>query len=148
MITNGFQVATGLRVVGQSLKGTYSGTMTKTIPISAKKLWDFCISEKGLEIWLKPMSPVEITKGESFEVDGGIFGEIRTVKKGSRIRLSWTEIDWDKITTVQLSIFKKPKGKSMLVFQHEGLRTAQQKVQMRTYWRKAIEEMARQVPHA
>jgi hypothetical protein len=90
---------------------------------------------------------VSIAKGESFEVEGGIFGEIRTVKKGARIRMSWRELEWDKGTTVQLQIYKKraknkDQDKCMIVIQHDGLRSARQKAEMRVYWREIIDQMA------
>ena len=141
IVANGYEVATGKRIAGQSLKGTYSATFTKSVAIEQKKIWQWCCSPEGMQVWLKPLSPVKIKKGATFEIAGGIFGEIRTVKTGERIRLSWKDLEWEKGTTVQLHVFKKPK-KSMIVIQHDGLRTARQKAEMRTYWRAIIEEMA------
>ncbi len=142
MIANGYEVTTGKRIAGQSLKGTYSATLTKSISVDQLKAWRWCISDEGIEVWLKPLSPVEISAGTSFEINGGVFGEIRTVKKNQRIRMTWCEPEWEKSTTVQLHVYKKAKGKSLLVIQHDGLKSARQKTEMRTYWRSTIEKMA------
>jgi activator of HSP90 ATPase len=142
VVANGFQVATGKRIAGQSLKGTYTCTLTKSVKLDHKKIWNWCVSPEGIEVWLKPMSPITITKGESFEIEGGVYGEIRTLKKFQRVRMSWREIDWEKGTTVQLHMHKRAKDKSMLSISHDGLRTARKKAEMRDYWRKVIDEMA------
>lgn len=142
IIANGFEVSTGKRIAGQSLKGTYSATITKSVAINHKVAWKLISSQEGLQIWLKPMSPMVLKKGEAFEIEGGIFGEVRTLKAPERIRLSWRDLDWEKGTVVQFQIHKKKEDKCLLVIQHDGLKTARLKAEMRTHWRNVIEEIA------
>ncbi len=145
MIANGYEVSTGKRIAGQSLKGTYSATLTKTVPVSSQKVWRWLKSEQGIEFWLKPLSPLQLKPGEVYEVDGGIFGEVRTVKPGARIRLTWQDGEWEKHTVVQVSVYPRSEQKTMLVIQHDGLQTAKLKSDLRVYWRKIINEAAIQI---
>jgi hypothetical protein len=142
VVANGFEVSTGKRIAGQSLKGTYSATITKSVGVDHKIAWKWICSLDGVNVWLRPMSPLKIKTGETFEIEGGIFGEIRTLKAPQRIRFSWQDLDWDKATVVQLNVFKRDKNKCLLVLSHEGLKTARQKAEMHARWRQTIEEIA------
>jgi len=142
IIANGFEVSTGKRIAGQSLKGTYSATVTKSVRINQKVAWKWISSEAGIQTWLNPMSPLVLKKGETFEIEGGIFGEVRTLKVPERIRLSWRDLDWEKGTVVQLLVLKREKDRTMFAINHEGLKTARLKAEMRVHWRRVIEHIA------
>jgi hypothetical protein len=110
------------------------------------RLWKWLISDEGQELWLRPLAPIAIEKGveyESFGVDGGIFGKIRTLKSPERIRLSWQEVDWPKPNVVQVHIVARSKESCMLVFAQEGMRDARLKETMRSYWRARAEDIAK-----
>ena len=144
IVSNGYEVATGKRQAGQTLKGTYSLTVTKVVSVENKKVWKWLISKEGLAVWLKPMSPVKIEKGATFEIEGGIFGEIRTIKSPQRVRLFWQEEEQIKPCVVQLFVYARPKNRTMIVIQQDGIQKAQQKAAMRVYWREIIETLAKQ----
>ena len=74
----------------------------------------------------------------AFEVADGIYGEVRTMKAPLRARLSWQDNEWPKPSYVQILVAAKPNKKSILVFQHDGLNSAQLKEQMRTHWQAAL----------
>jgi len=142
-VTHGFEVATKRRIDGQSLKGDYSVTITKSVNASGPAAWKFMMSREGLQLWLSPMSELEIEMGAAFECEGGIYGEVRTVKAPRRLRLRWQETDWPKATWVQFSIV--PRGfhklkKSILVISHGSLTTTQQREAMRAHWKSKLAE--------
>lgn len=144
----GFEYHTGKKVEGQNARGEYSVTVTKSIPLSRAKLWKWLISDDGQELWLRPLAPIAIEKGaeyESFGVDGGIFGKIRTLKAPERIRMSWQEVDWTKPTVVQLHLVARPKESCILVFAQEGMKDARLKESMRLYWRARAEDIAESI---
>jgi hypothetical protein len=136
-VTGGYEIHIGRRVEGQNLKGDYSVTVTKSLSVNQKTLWTKLWSPEGLLLWLKPMSDFTLKKKSQFEVEGGIFGEVRSFKAPLRARLSWQDSDWLKPTYLQIYVAKRPREKSILVFMHDGLKTAAAKEQMRKYWREA-----------
>ncbi len=141
-VTLGFEIGTGKRIEGQSLKGDYSITATRSLPISAVKLWRLVISKPGMQAWLKPLSPFDLEPGAEYECEGGIFGQVRTLKAPERVRLSWQDTDWPKPTVISLAFVPRPGEKSIFVIQHTGLKTAAQREQMRAHWKAAIADLA------
>jgi len=141
-VTHGFEVATGRRIDGQSLKGDYATVATRTVAAPARKVWKFMTEAEGLRLWLNPMSEFLIEKGSEFEVEGGIFGQVRTLKPFVRVRLSWQETEWPKPSILQLHIVPRPKDKCIVVLTHENLRSAQLRDQMRDHWKAKLTEVA------
>ena len=136
----GYEVHIGVRVPGQNAKGQYSLVVTKSVRIDSKKVWNFLTSPEGLSLWLRPLSEFEVKPGQSFEAEGGYFGEIRTVKKYSRVRLTFQDTEWSDSTTVQLTLVARLKNSTMVAIQHEKLKTARLKSEFRERWRKGIDE--------
>jgi uncharacterized protein YndB with AHSA1/START domain len=136
----GYEIATGLRSEGQNHKGEYACTVTKSFPCGAKQVWKTLLSPEGIQAAFRPMGDMDIKPKQQFENEGGVYGEIRTVKEGSRVRFSWTETDWPKATTVTMNLIAR-KNKSMFWIQHEGLKSARQKEELRALWRERIEAL-------
>lgn len=141
IVANGYEVMIGRRLEGRSLKGDYSVTVVKTIYLDGSKLWKFMMSPAGVAIWLKPLSEVKIKPKVQFESEGGIFGEIRTMKAPERIRMTWQDTDWLKPTVVQILVIGRVKGKAMLVIQHEKLIDGRLKNQIRESWKQVCEDL-------
>jgi uncharacterized protein YndB with AHSA1/START domain len=141
VVARGYQVAKGLRVEGQTLNGQYSVTLTKSLSIPAKNVWQTSVSREGLAAWLKPMGEFEIRTGSQFEVGSGIFGELRTLTKGHKLRLSWVNEEWEKKTTVEFRVYPRPKNKSMIVITHGNLLSARDKASMREQWQTALRDL-------
>src|SRR5665213_3902441 len=140
-VTHGFEVAVGRRIDGQSLKGEYGTVTTRTFPISAKRAWKLMTSPDGLALWLSPMSPFKIERGAQFECEGGIFGEVRTVKVPARARLTWQDTEWSKPSILQLNVVARGPSKSIVIIGHGELRTAQLQKQMREHWKVKLAAM-------
>ena len=141
LVASSYEIHIGRKIPGQNEKGEYSTVATKTFPLSQKKMWDFMVSPEGLEIWLSPMSPLIVKPKEQYEIEGGIFGEIRTLKKPKRIRLTWQNMEDLKKTVVQLWIVPRPKGKCVVVFQHEKLPNAKAKEKMLKHWKEVLKNL-------
>lgn len=114
-------------------------TVTKTIPISAVKLWKWLISDEGMAFWLKPLSQLSMKPKATYEIAGGIFGEIRTLKAPERIRMTWQDTDWEKATTLQVFIVPRSKNECLLVFNHDDIPNPKLKEGLRAYWRSIID---------
>lgn len=145
IVATGYEIHLGRRMDGWNQKGEYSITATKSLAVGADDVWKFLISPRGIALWLKPLSPFHLRPGESFENEDGIFGQLRTVKAGRRLRLTWQDSDWDRKSILQINIVPKPKGKSILVFQQEQLRQGRLRESLRQHWRKILAEIAKEV---
>lgn len=141
-VTSGYETAIGRRIAGQNAKGEYMVTATKSIAVPARVVWKKLISDEGLKIWLKSLFEVSIKAGVVFETEDGFFGQIRTVKASRRIRMMWNEPNWARPTTLQVTLVEKPKGKSILVFDHTQIRDTRVHTAMRKRWRTAADEFA------
>jgi uncharacterized protein YndB with AHSA1/START domain len=133
----GFEIATGKRQPGQDAKGRYGLTATKTLPWSTSRVWNFLISQPGVETWLQPLSPVNIRPKTPFETKTGFFGEIRTVTPRRRIRLHWQDPHWEKHTAVEIVLVTHPQ-KTILVINHTALPTPQTQSSLRIYWKQTL----------
>lgn len=136
-----FEIYTGKRVLGRNSKGEYSAAISKTIPANSKSLWAFLISDKGMELWLKPFSPFAWKPKQAFEVDGGIFGEVRTVKPEKRLRFTWQDPRFLKPSTVQIFVIKRAGKKCMVAIQHEKIPTQAIKSELAKRWKMALSEL-------
>ncbi len=141
-VTLGYEIAIERRLPGQTAKGLYTVTATKSLAIDAKKLWKLINSDQGIQIWLKPMFPVKIKVGEIFETTDGYYGQIRTLRKDTRIRLSWQDPNWSKKTSLQIFIVPNPKQRSILVFSHDQIDGIKNQELFRKRWKSVITELA------
>jgi uncharacterized protein YndB with AHSA1/START domain len=141
-VTGGYEMAIGRRGEGQNTKGEFTITATKSLPVAAKKVWKFLVSDSGQAIWLKPLYLATIEAGQSFETSDGYFGEIRTIKKEHRIRMTWQDPDWTSKTVVHVTLFPRPGEKSILVIDHTQIKDLRVEAKMRKRWRDSIDELA------
>lgn len=139
VIANGYEVNQGRRLPGQHLNGTYSVIVTKSFPKSRMQMYKWLTRKEIMDIWLKPLSPIKIEKGQVFETADGVFGEIRTFKKNFRIRFTWNESDGEKASVVQLLLFGTDR--CSIGFQHEKIKNARDKAAKREYWKRVIEQL-------
>ncbi len=141
-VTLGYELAIGRRIEGQNAKGEYSLTVTKSLHVDAKKVWKLFVSEEGQAIWLQPLFSVVIKSKATFETQDGFFGEIRTMKKDRRIRMTWQDPNWEKSTTLQVMIVQRANGNSILAFDHGKIKDLRIQAKLRARWRKAADEFA------
>ena len=138
----GFQYHTGQKQVGVNSKGDFTVAISRTLPLTQKKLWKWITSDEGQSLWLKPLEPANFKKGASFEIEGGVFCEVRTIKAPERIRFSWNDTDWEKPTIVQLMFYPRSGDKCGFGVSHEGIKDARTKETLKTIWRARLDEVA------
>jgi hypothetical protein len=146
LITSSYEIHIGRKLEGRNDKGEYATVATKTYQIGQKNMWNFLVSPQGLKIWLSPMSPLIVKPGEQYEIEGGIFGEVRTMKKPQRIRLSWQETETLKKTIVQIMVIPRPREKCVLAIQHEKLPSASAKEKMLRHWKNVLKDLEVAIP--
>jgi uncharacterized protein YndB with AHSA1/START domain len=134
-----YEIHHGKRVEGRSAKGLYSLAATK---LPQKEAWTLLASEAGLAAWLEPFATFSFKKGSAYEVDGGVYGAVRTVKAPERLRFSWQEEPWAKASVVQLGVVKRPGRKCVVTITHEGIPGETTKAKLRARWKKGLEKFA------
>ncbi len=140
-VTLGFELHIGRRIEGQSLNGQFNGMASRTLPLSQKKLWKFLTSVEGQQLWLKPLSPLKFKPKNVYEADGGIFGELRTMKAPERARLTWQDTEWDKPSVLNIMVIPRAGEKAILVFQHDALKDGRLRLQMKDHWKRVLDNM-------
>jgi uncharacterized protein YndB with AHSA1/START domain len=139
-VTLGFEIATGRRIEGQNAKGQYQVTVTKSLSTGVAAVWKSLVSKKGARLWLRPLYDVAFEVGNTFETDDGFFGEIRTMKKNRRIRMSWQDPNWLKGTYVQVTLVDRPGEKSILVVDHGQIVDLRIQATLRKRWKSAASD--------
>lgn len=140
-VATGYEMHIGKKIEGRNAKGEYATVASKTLPLSQTGMWKFLETPRGLELWLKPLSDFYFHAGESFEIAGGIYGEVRTLKKPERLRLRWQNEDWPKPSVLNLIVIPRPGQKCVLVFQHDQLPSERAKTAMKNYWKKVLQNV-------
>jgi uncharacterized protein YndB with AHSA1/START domain len=78
-------------------------------------------------------------EGEAYEVRRAT-GEIRVVKPGDRLRLTWQPKDWPAPATLQLTLSESGTGKTAITAHLEKLPDAAARDAM-AHWRAALERL-------
>lgn len=140
-VATGYETHLGKKIEGRNSKGEYSVVTSKTLPVSQAALWDYMVSPAGLAVWLKPLDSFTVEPGAQFECEGEVFGEIRTMMEPLRLRLKWRDLEWEKASILMLYLLPRPKEKSVLVFQHDGLKDGRLKIQFKEHWKQILSDV-------
>lgn len=126
-VTVGYEYAKGRRVKGQTQTAGFEIGVQKMIPAPPEKVWRLLNSSKAKKIWL-----------------GDAKAEIRTLRPKERIRLTWQLKEWDKPSTLQVSLFcpRNTREKTNLRFHQEKLASFKVREQMRKHWRQVLNKIS------
>lgn len=118
--------------------------VVRTLPMSAPELWEWLTTQP--ERWLGPGATLEAEVGGRHETPKrrgapGVRGEVRVVKPGQRLRMTWETDGWKKPATLQLTVTPKAKGASLHVHM-EKLPDAEVREAMRERWSKLLARVA------
>ena len=91
-VTVAYERARGMRAVGQTADAGYQVGVQRSVSASPAEAWKLITSRP--ELWLGEGVSVDFEEGERFEVpprkgEPGASGEIRVVKPGERLRMTW-----------------------------------------------------------
>ena len=92
-----YEQARGKRVVGETATTGFQVGVVRTLPMTAPELWD--VLTKQAERWLGPGATLKLEPGKGYEVPKkrgvpGVRGELRVVKPGQRLRMTWQPDGW------------------------------------------------------
>ncbi|HWB71548.1 MAG TPA: SRPBCC domain-containing protein [Egibacteraceae bacterium] len=143
-ITVGYEQARGKRAVGQTAGAGFQVGVQRSVTATATEVWAVITSRP--ELWLGEGASVDFDRGGGYEVppgDGapGASGEVRVVKPGDRLRMTWQPEDWPRPATLQLTLSRSGPGKTAINVHLEKLPDAGARAAMRTRWREALERI-------
>jgi uncharacterized protein YndB with AHSA1/START domain len=148
-LTVGYEQARGKRVVGETADAGFQVGVQRSVAATVREAWDLITSRP--ELWLGDGVTVAFERGERYEVPSrrgapGASGEIRVVKPGDRLRMTWQPAGWPTPVTLQLTLSESGSGNTAITAHLEKLPDAEARETMRKRWRAALERIADAVP--
>lgn len=142
-VTVGYEKARGLRsVVGETADAGFQVGVRRTVDVPAVVAWEYVVHGPGRERWLGATGALPQEKGESYRLDDGTSGEIRSIRPGRRLRLTVQRPGEEAATTLQLTI--QAKGdRSVVALHHERLPDEAARAEMKTHWTSVLDELRR-----
>jgi len=115
-------------------------SVRKTFSVSTETMWEFLLSQSGIEVWLGKINIDDLEIQKTFISDEGIEGKLTVFIPNCHLRLKWKPKHWQKFSTVELRVTNN-KGRSSVVFHQTGFFEIEKIEEMRTYWKSIISNM-------
>jgi len=141
-ITVAYEIHHGKRVLGETKESSFQVGVQKNLDIGAEDAWKFLISQKGLKIWLGDIDDFTPFAGYDYRTKEGISGEVRTIDKGKKLRLTWKLPEWRNNSTLQIYLLPAG-GKTSIRFHQEKLADAAQRTVMAEHWQSVLDKLAK-----
>ncbi|MGY1692958.1 SRPBCC family protein [Geodermatophilus sp. SYSU D01105] len=109
--------------------------VSRTVDLPVDQVWAFLTSAEGTRIWLGPGVERLDQRAQAYETADGTVGQVRSVRPGDRIRLTWHPEGWDHDSTVQVTVTSNGRGGTAVRFHQERLTSAQEREEQRAHWR-------------
>ncbi len=148
MVTSTYERVRGIKAVGETHDAMFQIGVQRTIGMPQERLWQMLVTPSGRDLWLGQVRDLRLAKGTPFRTREGTVGEIRSLKEGERIRLTWQPRGFNAPSTLQLTLTcpRNTTSKTTLRFHQERLSSGRQREQMRRHWKAVadqLEQMAR-----
>ena len=115
-------------------------SVRKTFSVSTETMWEFLLSQSGIEVWLGKINIDDLEMQKTFISDEVIEGNLTVFIPNCHLRLKWKPKHWQKLSTVELRVTNN-KGRSSVVFHQTGFFEIEKIEEMRTYWKSIISNM-------
>ena len=128
-------MSAGGREVGRTRDAGWEIGVSRTVHLPVTEVWEFLASPEGRELWLGAGVEHLDEKGRTYTTAEGTVGEVRSVRPGDRIRLTWRPPDWDHDSTVQVAVSSDGRSGTIVRFHQERLADAEERARQRAHWR-------------
>jgi uncharacterized protein YndB with AHSA1/START domain len=143
-VTVAYEKARGLRAeVGQTADAGFQVGVRRTVDLPAEAAWSWLLDGPGRRVWLGPCPSLTLEPGATYACEDGTRGEVRSVRPGERVRLTWHPPDLDAPSTLQLTVTPKD-GRCVVAFHQEKLPGLDAREAMKVRWRAVLAELAAQ----
>ena len=141
MVTNSYEKARGQLVLGQTADAGFQIEVTKTLPISPRRAWQRLISPRGIQVWLG-RGRIFLQRGKPYRMANGVSGELRTVHRGRRLRLTYQPRGAMSASTLQINVVPRQSIRGTCIgFHYEKLRSAKERESMRRHWQQVLRQI-------
>ena len=86
---------------------------SRTLPLTLDALWDLIMSPEGLALWLGPLAELPGECGMTYRTADGVTGEVRSVHRRDRLRLTWRPSGRPEDAVLQLTVRPASKGTTL-----------------------------------
>jgi uncharacterized protein YndB with AHSA1/START domain len=128
------------RVIGRTRGAGFQVGMRRTLPLGADAAWRLVTSPEGARAWLG--EGVVLERGSTYALADGTEGEVRVLRPGSHLRLSWRPEGWPRASTVQVRVIAAGE-KSTIALHQENLPSAEARVRRRAHFAAALDALER-----
>lgn len=127
-----------MRLVGQTRDTGFQVGARRTFPVSLEVAWRWLISREGLELWLGSGPELELAEGVTYRLADGTSGEVRVLKPGSHLRLTWQPPGWPRASTIQVRVIQSGE-KTVVAFHQEHLPGSKAREDRRVFFRGVLD---------
>ncbi len=143
-VTVGYEQARGKREVGETADAGFEIGVRRTVAATTAQVWDVLTARPDL--WLGAGAELTLEPGERYEVpptaeSDGARGEVRVVRPGERLRMTWQPGDWPGPATLQITLIPATTGTTVSVHL-EKLPDGAVREAMRAHWRAVLAAVA------
>lgn len=94
---------------GQTKDTGWQAGMRRTLPLALDDTWSLLLSPEGLAAWLAP-GVRDLRAGEPYRADDGTTGEVRSLRPGDRVRVTWQPPERTADATLQIMVLPAATG--------------------------------------
>jgi activator of HSP90 ATPase len=123
------------KTTGLTKDAGYQVGVRKTIEGSHLDVWNFLLSNTGLEIWLGNIDPDDLARREEISLSNGTTVKITRFKLQSHLRMQWRKKSWATSSRLQLRVIAAGYDKTTISFHQEMLENDAQREAMKSHWR-------------
>jgi activator of HSP90 ATPase len=113
----------------------------KIFPVSLNTAWRYILSPEGINHWLGALNNYNLEPQKEYISFEGITAKIRVFKPMSHLRMSWTTLDWNNKSTLQIRCIASGEN-TVISFHQENLSDLQQRETMKLHWVKTLEKIS------
>jgi uncharacterized protein YndB with AHSA1/START domain len=141
-VTVTYERRKGRRVLGETAGTGFQVGVRRTIAVGHEEAWRVLTSPEGVRAWLGDAPGLRLEKGQAYTATDGATGEVRVIKPGSHLRITWHPAGWARPSTIQLRA--DPAGeKTIISFHQEHLPGAEERAERRRFYEGVLDELRR-----
>jgi activator of HSP90 ATPase len=132
------------KIVGLTKNSGYQISVTKIFNVSYDTMWDFILSEEGINIWLGKSDMIDFELNTPFKTLTGIEGQLKSFKPGVNFKLTWKAADWTNTSKVEIRIDNK-NGRARLGILQSFLTSLDQRSSQKKHWDNVIVNVSKEL---
>lgn len=150
-ITVAYEKSIGRRVTGQTQDGRFQLGVTRTIPVSSRRLWSLLTSSAFVARLLRDKegseegswTDAQDERLASLDLDreDAISAHTTTFASGSHVRMRWTDPAWDDHSILQIRVTERSPDRSSVTFHQERLPSLASRDRLKERWRRVADDL-------